>query len=379
MVDMAATFDGQPWETLRRAGKVAVRPPSPPVPAVLVNGIARSGRGTSACDRDGRCYTFSTELSTVVACSTATRYGARSEIGDHRERWDAGLVRPWTSRPRRSSYRHWRLSRRRPGGHPDPAGRSRRRPAGRLRAQAQLLRPGRRHRAGRRRPAPPLRAPRGPRRRAHRRARQGVLRRRQHPDAGRVVAPPQGQLLQVHQRDPQRASRTPPRTPARSGSRPSTAPRPAAATSWRWPATRSCSSTTWPRPSRCPRCRCWPCCPAPVGSPGWSTSATSAGTWPTSSPPAPRAARAARPSSGGWSTLLAPRSRFAEVVRERAADARRRLRPARRRPRRRPRRRSAGCATATTGAPSTSRSAIDRELGAATITVHGPAGPAADG
>jgi hypothetical protein len=44
----------------------------------------------------------------------------------------------------------------------------------------------------------------------------------------------------------------------------STAPAPAAATSWRWPATRSCWSTTAARPSACPRCRCWACCPAPA-------------------------------------------------------------------------------------------------------------------
>ncbi len=76
--------------------------------------------------------------------------------------------------------------RRRPHRHPDPAGRPRRRPPCRLRAEAELLRPRRRHRAGRRGAAPALRAPRGARRRAHRRARQGVLRRRQHPDAGRL-------------------------------------------------------------------------------------------------------------------------------------------------------------------------------------------------
>ena len=76
---------------------------------------------------------------------------------------------------------------------------------------------------------------------------------------------PQGELLQVHQRDPQRASRTRPPTPVRSGSPRSTAPPPAAATSSRWPATRSCWSTTARRPSRCPRSRCSACCPAPAG------------------------------------------------------------------------------------------------------------------
>ena len=33
---------------------------------------------------------------------------------------------------------------------------------------------------------------------------QGVLRRREHPDAGRLQPPVEGELLQVHQRDPQR-------------------------------------------------------------------------------------------------------------------------------------------------------------------------------
>ena len=37
-----------------------------------------------------------------------------------------------------------------------------------------------------------------------------VLRRREHQDAGPGLARLEGQLLQVHQRDPQRASRTPP-------------------------------------------------------------------------------------------------------------------------------------------------------------------------
>ncbi len=36
------------------------------------------------------------------------------------------------------------------------------------------------------------------------------------------------------------------------------------ATSWRWPATKSCWSTTAPLPWRCPKCRCWACCPAPA-------------------------------------------------------------------------------------------------------------------
>ncbi len=94
--------------------------------------------------------------------------------------------------------------RRRAGRHRDHAGDARRRPAPRLRAQAQQLRPLGRHRAVRHHAAPPVRAPRGQGGRRHRRARQGLLRGRQHPDAGDVDARPQGGLLQVHQRDPQR-------------------------------------------------------------------------------------------------------------------------------------------------------------------------------
>ena len=93
---------------------------------------------------------------------------------------------------------------RRADRHAHHAGQPGRRPPRRLRAEAQQLRPQRRHRAVRRRAAPPLRAPGGEGGRRHRRPRQGVLRRRQHPDAGRLDARPQGELLQVHERDPQR-------------------------------------------------------------------------------------------------------------------------------------------------------------------------------
>ena len=62
-------------------------------------------------------------------------------------------------------YRHWRVEVDRPSPRSamevDPDGGLR----DGLRAEAELLRPRRRHRAGRRRPAPALRAPRGPRRR----------------------------------------------------------------------------------------------------------------------------------------------------------------------------------------------------------------------
>ena len=111
--------------------------------------------------------------------------------------------------------------------------------------------------------------------------------------------------------------------------------------------------------------------------PASSTSATSAATSPTSSPPGPRASRASRPLDWGLVDAIAPRSRFDEIV-ARAGRCRgpptsprpdrrhgRRAHPAARRGRRRRR-----CAT------STSTVAIDRDLGAAHITVHGPTGRA---
>ena len=63
-----------------------------------------------------------------------------------------------------SSYKHWALTFDGDGRHADHAGPTRRRPARRLRAQAELLRPRGRHRAARRGPAAALRAPRGARR-----------------------------------------------------------------------------------------------------------------------------------------------------------------------------------------------------------------------
>ena len=93
---------------------------------------------------------------------------------------------------------------RRPDRDPRDGRRPGRRAPRRLRAEAELLRPGRRHRALRRRAAAALRASRGARGRRHGWPRQGVLRRGQHPDAGGLDARPQGELLQVHQRDPQR-------------------------------------------------------------------------------------------------------------------------------------------------------------------------------
>ena len=91
-------------------------------------------------------------------------------------------------------------------------------------------------------------------------------------------------------------------TPSRSGSRRSTAPPPGAATSWRSPATRSCSSTTAPRRCHCPRSRSSPCSRARAGSPASSTSATSGATSPTPSPRAPKVCVVRRRSTGVSST-----------------------------------------------------------------------------
>ena len=48
-------------------------------------------------------------------------------------------------------------------------------------------------------------------------------------------------------------------------SRRSTAPRPAAATNWRWRPITSSWPTTAPPRCRCRKCRCWRCCRAPAG------------------------------------------------------------------------------------------------------------------
>ena len=72
-----------------------------------------------------------------------------------------------------------------------------------LSAQAQLLRPRRRHRACRCRAAAAVRASGGEGGGAEVRQGPRVLRRRQHPHAGRLHPRAQGQLLQVHQRDAQ--------------------------------------------------------------------------------------------------------------------------------------------------------------------------------
>ena len=138
------------------------------------------------------------------------------------------------------------------------------RPVRGLPAQAQLLRPRRRHRARRRRAAAALRAPGGEGGGAEVRQGSRVLRRRQHPHAGRRHPRAQGQLLQVHQRDAQLHGGRQRELRAEVSLRHRAARRPAAATSWRWRPTTSCSPTTATRPCRCPSCRCWRCCPAPA-------------------------------------------------------------------------------------------------------------------
>ena len=89
---------------------------------------------------------------------------------------------------------------------------------------------------------------------------------------------------------------------ARNRSAPSTAPRPAAATNWRWRPTTSCWSTTARPRCRCRNCRCSRCCRAPAGSPASPTSARCAATTPTCSAPPRKASKASARSNGGWST-----------------------------------------------------------------------------
>ena len=95
---------------------------------------------------------------------------------------------------------------------------------------------------------------------------QGVLRRRQHPDA-RASRPHcvEGELLQVHERDAHAHRGRDRRTPARPTWRRSTAPPPAAATSWRSRATDHAGRRPARRRSRCRRCRCSACCPGTGG------------------------------------------------------------------------------------------------------------------
>ena len=188
----------------------------------------------------------------------------------------------------------------------DHGRRSGRRAVRRLRAQAQFLRSRRRYRAQRRGAAAALRAPGSARGRHQVRQGQCVLRRRQYPHARQIDARPQGELLQVHQRDAARHRGRLARIPSRPISAPSTAMPPAAATSWRSPPITSCWSTTAARRWRCRRRRCSRCCPAPAGSPASPTSAKCGATAPTCSARSRRASAAPRRSNGGWWTRWCP-------------------------------------------------------------------------
>ena len=102
-------------------------------------------------------------------------------------------------------YRHWKLS------FPDAYGGDVARlaidvkedggAASRLPAQAQLVRPRRRHRARRRAPAHSLRAPGDAGRRRHERQGPHLLLGREHLHARQLEPRLQGELLQVHERD----------------------------------------------------------------------------------------------------------------------------------------------------------------------------------
>ena len=211
----------------------------------------------------------------------------------------------------------------------------------------------------------------------HQRARPGVLLGGQHLHARRLQPRLEGQLLQVHQRDPQRARGLVEMRAGSSSSPRSTGPAPAAATSWRSPATKSCSSTTAAAPSAFPRCRCSACCPAPAASPASPTSATSATTSPTSS--APPAKGCAGQKALDWRLVdhIAKPAQFAAKVLERALAL-----------------------AATSDRPESAKGveltpiertieadalryshvsvAIDRAARAATFTVKGPSGPQPD-
>ncbi len=103
-------------------------------------------------------------------------------------------------------------------------------------------------------------------------------------------------------------------------SAPSTAPRPAAATNWRWRPITSCWSTTARPRSRCRNCRCWRCCPAPAASPAFPTSAKCAATMPTCSAPLRKASKANARSNGGWSTTSSPDRSSTATIAARAKE-----------------------------------------------------------
>ena len=275
-----------------------------------------------------------------------------------------------------SRYRHWKLDGRRRRRHAADGRRREGRAVRRLRAQAQFLRPRRRHRARRRDRAAALRASAGEGRAAALGQAARVLRRRQYPHAGGRDPRPQGQLLQVHQRDAQRHRGRErgfrPRRPSAS----STAPRRAAATSSRSPPTTSCWSTTARRRCRCRSCRCSRCCPAPAGSPASPTSARSGATMPTCSAPPRKASRASARSTGGWSTRWCrARSSTTTVAAARARNSPRSRAAAGATPRASRSRRSSASAPATASNTARCRSSSSAPSGIATITLRGPEAP----
>ena len=175
--------------------------------------------------------------------TSATRRPGRSGsswVSEPRARWqdDCGERRDRVDfRTDPSRYRHWKLTFDGPVATLAMDVQRGRRAAPGLRAEAELLRPRRGHRAVRRGPAPALRASRKSAR-SILTVGQGarLLRGRQHPHAGPVDPRLEGELLQVHQRDAQRHRGGLARSRARPTSPRSTARARAAATSWRWPA-----------------------------------------------------------------------------------------------------------------------------------------------
>ncbi len=159
---------------------------------------------------------------------------------------------------------------------------------------------------------------------------QELLRRREHPDAGAVEPPVEGELLQVHQRDPQRhRGRHRELRPDldRGGQRHRGRRRLRAGAGLRAdPADRRQLLGR----RRCPRCRCSACCPAPAGSPASSTSAGCARTAPTCSPPRPRASRGKQAVEWKLVDEVIPKRQWDETVAERAAEAAARSSPAQR-------------------------------------------------
>ena len=156
---------------------------------------------------------------------------------------------------------------------------------------------------------------------------------------GVVDALVQGELLQVHERDAAlprgRVRALGPRVARRvQRARP-----PAAATSSRSRATRSCSSTTATRRSASPRRRSSPCCPAPAASRASSTSARCAAIAPTCSARLAEGIKGKRAKDWGLVDHLVSRTKWDETRRERAQGARREQ-PSPRGPRRRRSRRS---------------------------------------